>query len=248
VCSPRVSCGAAAACFAGTRLAGTFWRPCSHHGTAEGILFGSGLSLVGGPNDRCGTQNQSPGNDVSAPIVARGSSPTRPPPPSLLVQCAASHHRRASSAQLARAHSHPRAGARRAKLGIVVYFKEEPFAQRGVIAAAQNQQRASERSRPGRRGVSSEGAAGASAAARQRGAASRKATLQARAPEEDIPRRPGAMGQEGSMWGAHRLDRRVQCDRLNPICRADTESSCVVGQTSQPRGAERFARVMNEIA
>jgi len=33
--------------------------------------------------------------------------------------------------------------------------------------------------------VSSEGAAGASAAARRRGAASRKATLQARAPEED---------------------------------------------------------------
>jgi hypothetical protein len=54
--------------------------------------------------------------------------------------------------------------------------------------------RASERSRPGRRGVSSEGAAGASAAARRRGAASRKATLQARAPEEDIPRRPRAMG------------------------------------------------------
>jgi hypothetical protein len=34
--------------------------------------------------------------------------------------------------------------------------------------------------------MSSEGAAGASAAARRRGAASRKATLQARAPEEDI--------------------------------------------------------------
>jgi len=42
----------------------------------------------------------------------------------------------------------------------------------------------------GRRGMSSEGAAAASAAARPRGAASRKATLQARAPEEDIPRRP----------------------------------------------------------
>jgi hypothetical protein len=46
---------------------------------------------------------------------------------------------------------------------------------------------------PGRRGMSSEGAAGASAAARPRGAASRKATLQARAPEGDIPRRPRAM-------------------------------------------------------
>ena len=34
--------------------------------------------------------------------------------------------------------------------------------------------------------MSSEGAAGASAAARRRGAASRKAKLQARAPEEDI--------------------------------------------------------------
>src|SRR4029077_7393748 len=41
-------------------------------------------------------------------------------------------------------------------------------------------------SRLGRRArVSSEGAAGASAAARRRGAANRKVTLQARAPEED---------------------------------------------------------------
>jgi hypothetical protein len=37
--------------------------------------------------------------------------------------------------------------------------------------------------------MSSEGAAAASAAARPRGAASRKATLQARAPEGDIPAR-----------------------------------------------------------
>ena len=79
MCPPRVSCGAPAACFSGTRFAGTFWRPCSHHRYGGGILFGSGLSLVSGPNDRCGTQHQSLRNDVSAPIVARGSSPTRTP-------------------------------------------------------------------------------------------------------------------------------------------------------------------------
>ena len=45
--------------------------------------------------------------------------------------------------------------------------------------------------------MSSEGAAGASAAARRRGAASRVAAeQQARAPEEGIPRRPRAMNQE----------------------------------------------------
>jgi hypothetical protein len=71
----------------------------------------------------------------------------------------------------------------------------EPFAStRSVMAAAQNQRRAHEWISLGEaRGVSSEGAAAASVAARRRGAASRKATLQARAPEEDTPRRSRAM-------------------------------------------------------
>ena len=92
-------------------------------GTAEGILFGSGLSLVGGPNDRCGTQHQSLRNDVSAPIVARGSSPTRTPSAFPLVQRAASHHRRASSAQFRARSLSSRPGACRAKLGIVVFSR-----------------------------------------------------------------------------------------------------------------------------
>ena len=41
--------------------------------------------------------------------------------------------------------------------------------------------------------MSSEGAAGASAAARRRGSPSRKAQVKARAPAEDTPRRPRAM-------------------------------------------------------
>ena len=44
--------------------------------------------------------------------------------------------------------------------------------------------------------MSSEGAAAASAAAKRRGDASRKAKRQARAPEEDIPRRPRAMDNQ----------------------------------------------------
>jgi hypothetical protein len=116
-----------------------------------------------------------------------------PPPPSLWSNAQPVITVAPPRRNFARAHSHhPRERASEARHRRV--FTGEPLAHRGVMAAAQAKQRASERSRPGRRGVSSEGAAGASAAARRRGAASRKATLQARAPEEDIPRRPRAMG------------------------------------------------------
>ena len=59
--------------------------------------------------------------------------------------------------------------------------------------------------------MSSEGAAGASAAARRRGVASRKAKLQARAPEEDTPRRPRATIQEfRALHKASARDARAQ--------------------------------------
>src|SRR5437667_255539 len=60
-------------------------------------------------------------------------------------------------------------------------------------AAHTDQGRRCHGSRTGRRGVSSEEAAGASAAARRRGDARRKPKRQARASEEDTPRRPRAM-------------------------------------------------------
>ena len=163
-------------------------------GTAEEILFGSGLSLVGGPNDRCGTQHQSLRNDVSAPIVARGSSPTRTPSAfprgPAWVQSSVSRLLGATSRALTLTSVRERA-ERSSASSCCHGGTARPTRGHGCRA---NQQRASERSRPGRRGVSSEGAAGASAAARRSGAASRKATLQARAPDEDIPRRPRAMG------------------------------------------------------
>ena len=123
---------------------------------------------------------------------------------------------------------------RRVQLGIVAFHEGTLRAStRCVVAAAQNRQRAPEWISMGRRrGVSSEAAAAASAAARRRGAASRKATLQARAPEEDTPRRPSEMvHKKVCTTMPARLDRRVQCDRFNPICCADTECLRVVGQT-----------------
>jgi hypothetical protein len=106
----------------------------------------------------------------------------------------------------------PRAVARRAKLGVPAQTcrasadacgtkDRNPAAPPTAIAACAHGRteaklRALLRSQAGRRGMSSEGAAGASAAARPRGAASRKAKRQARAPKEDIPRRPRAMHQE----------------------------------------------------
>jgi hypothetical protein len=50
--------------------------------SGEGVLFGSGLSLVGCPHDLCETNYQSVLNGAGAPIVARGSSPARATSPS----------------------------------------------------------------------------------------------------------------------------------------------------------------------
>ena len=55
---------------------------------------------------------------------------------------------------------------------------------------------------------------------------------QARAPKKDTPPRPSEMVHKTACTTMPvRLDRRVQCDRFNPICCADTECLRVVGQT-----------------
>ena len=136
----------------------------------------------------------------------------------------ASHRCRASSAQLRARSLSPRAGARRAKLGTPVFprVNRSPPRGRSWLPRKTNGPRPM-RSRWERRGVSSEGAAAASVAARRRGAASRKATLQARAPEEDTPRRSRAM------------DSRKHAKR----CRTDLTGACrAIG--SIPYGANAY--------
>jgi len=119
-----------------------------------------------------------------------------PPPPSLLVQRGASHSCRASRRANTRALTVTARGsaASEARHRRILHGRTAR-PTRGLWRRARPTTR--DRWTPiGRRGVSSEGAAEASAAARRRGAASRKATLQARAPEEDTPRRPRAMDQQ----------------------------------------------------
>jgi len=184
-------------CFGGDSLS---LRPVVHRRYVGGVLFGSRLSLVAPPTfnmqlSRFAWQGHT---DLS---VARGLSPTRTPSDFPLRPS----RKRGRTWRLARTRvdlldalcPRPRI-AGRATLGC-------PAAKGGSARARTGGADAPWRfAPPGQRGaravtslcrearVSSEGAAAASAAARRSGAASRKATLQARAPEEDTLADPRA--------------------------------------------------------
>jgi hypothetical protein len=209
-------------------------------GTADGILFGRYARLVGAPNyapSLC---------SVAGLLLALAlqSGLRGPPPPSLMAQREAGHHCRASPAQHARALPLTARRSAPSKARYARVFSGEPFAQRGVRGC---------RAKPTARARMDLARGGEGCPLRERpqpasppgGAVQRAARRRCR---RELPKRialadPARWAAKSAHHDADRLDRRVQCDRFNPIWR---ECLCVVGPTSQSRGAEHFARASPE--